>query len=213
MENVTDALKIAFAVMMFVLALTLSISSFSQANNAIEAVVTMRDRKTEYTYVKPASDLNKIVGAETVIPTMYKAYKENFSIYFYEKYTDENNNVPLILYNYYDPNGNSSKNKKVNYIDLEQEILPNATEAIKHLNILLGKKSTISSRTDLSNSDKQKYRNQIVHADGLYEFFKDKKFKEVLGEYYQEDKIAGKETDTIETNKTKKRIITYILQD
>ena len=46
--------------------------------------------------------------------------------------------------------------------------------------------------------------------EGLYEFLKDKKFEERLGEYYQEDKSEGKVSDTLEINKTKKRIITYV---
>lgn len=199
MENATEALKIVFGIIMFVMALTLSISCFSQASSAIDAIITMRDREVEYTYVKPSSDFNKVVGVETVIPTMYKAYKENFSIYFYEYYNSEDDNKPLVLYNYYDPNGNQAI--PVNYIDLEKELLPSATEAINHLNILLGKK-----RANIQ------YEKQFVHDDGLYEYFKDKKFKEILGEYYQEDAVAGKETDALEINKVKKRKITYILQ-
>ena len=85
MENVTEALKIAFGVMMFVLALTLSISSFSQAREAIDNVIMMKDREQEYTYVETAANLkNRLVSSETIIPTIYKAYKENFSVEFYK---------------------------------------------------------------------------------------------------------------------------------
>ncbi len=49
-----------------------------------------------------------------------------------------------------------------------------------------------------------------IGSEGLYEFLKDKKFEERLGEYYQEDKSEGKVSDTLEINKTKKRIITYV---
>ena len=100
MENVVEALKMAFGYMMFVLALTLTISSFSLAREATDAVITIKDRETQYTYIEPASDFNNIVGIETVLPTMYKAYKENFKIVFYKSYTDENNNEPFILYKY-----------------------------------------------------------------------------------------------------------------
>ena len=41
MENAVEALKIAGAMLMFVLALTLSISSFSTANASINAITTM----------------------------------------------------------------------------------------------------------------------------------------------------------------------------
>ena len=182
MENVVEASKIAFGYMMFVLALTLTISSFSLAREATDAVITIKDRETQYTYIEPAFDSNNIVGIETVLPTMYKAYKENFKIVFYKSYTDENNNEPFILYKYKEKYG--TKEFPVNYVDLEKEVFANAEEAIEHLNILLN--------------------------NGLYDELKGQKFKQLLGEYYQED-VNG-ETNTIEENKTKKRVITYILQ-
>lgn len=200
MENAAEALKMAFGYLMFVLALTISISSFSQARETIDAIVTIKDRETEYTYVE-AQD-KKIVGIETIIPTIYKAYKENFKIIFYKSYVDENNNEPYYLYysvDKYNPNNKTP----INYIDLEQEIFANAQEAIDHINILLNKRPT-----DINN----KYYNQFMYPDGLYNELKDKKFEEILGEYYLEDSQAGYETDTIEANKTKKRVITYILQ-
>ena len=200
MENATEAMKMAFGVLMFVLALTISISCFSQARTAVDSIVTLRDRETQYTYVKPSATLNRTVGIDTVITTMYRAYKENFKIYFYNSYTSEEINEPLVLYNYYDSNGNVTP---VNYVDLEKEILPNANEAIKHLDILLGK------RPSDRNS---KYFEQFIHLDGIYEYLKNEKFLEVLGEYYQEDEVAGIETEGAEINKTKKRIITYIKQ-
>ena len=70
MENATEALKIAFGVMMFVLALTLSISTFSQAIQAVDSITTLRDRETQYTYVEPSSYSNRTVGVETIVPMM-----------------------------------------------------------------------------------------------------------------------------------------------
>ncbi len=200
MENAAEALKMAFGYLMFVLALTISISSFSQARETIEAVITMKDRETEYTYVEAQN--KKVVGIETIIPTIYKAYKENFRIIFYKSYVDENNNEPYYLY-YSVDKYNSNIKTPINYIDLEQEILADSQEAIEHIDILLNKRPT-----DVNN----KYYNQFMYQDGLYNELKDKKFEEILGEYYLEDSQAGHETDTIEANKTKKRIITYILQ-
>ena len=199
MENVVEALKMAFGYMMFVLALTLTISSFSLAREATDAVITIKDRETQYTYIEPASDFNNIVGIETVLPTMYKAYKENFKIVFYKSYTDENNNEPFILYKYKEKYG--TKEIPVNYVDLEKEVFANAEEAIEHLNILLNKRST---------DPNSKYYDQFEYPDGLYNELKGQTFKQLLGEYYQED-VNG-ETNTIEANKTKKRVITYILQ-
>lgn len=198
MENVIEALKIAFGVMMFVLALTLSISSFSQAREAIDNVIMMKDREQEYTYVETAANLkNRLVSSETIIPTIYKAYKENFSVEFYKS----DGVTPLYLYTAVDTNYNKTN---VYYIDLEREILGNATNANKHLDILLGKKSDAPDT----------FRDEFIYPDGLYEFFKNNTFKECLGEYYQEDALPDADTDaTLEINKTKKRVITYILQE
>ena len=206
MENIAEALKIAFGYLMFALALTLSISCFSSATQAVESITVMKDRETQYTYVEPSSDFNRIVGVETIVPTIYKAYKENFRICFYESYTDENNNEPLYLYTYIDPNGNTTP---VNYIDLEKEILSGSTEAIQHLEALLGPKSNAGKYANQFSGDTVLGRNP---DNGLYKYFSNNKFKELLGEYYQEDAKAGIETDVLEINKTKKRVITYILQ-
>ena len=82
MENAVEALKIAFAVIMFVVALSLSISSFSQSSSAIDAVINMRDRETEYTYVEPTENLSRTVGIETVVSSIYRAFEQNIEIYF-----------------------------------------------------------------------------------------------------------------------------------
>ena len=206
MENASEAIKIAFGVMMFVLALTLSITSFSQATQAVESITYMSDRETTYTYVEPASNSNRIVGVETIIPTMYNAYKENYKVYFYESFTDENNNVPMYLYKYVDPNV-ATPDTYVYYVDLEREIFSSANEAVEHLNVMLGKIPTDSNA---------KYHEQFIHAEGLYEFLKDKKFEEILGEYYQEDALDaanGTSSGILDVNKTKKRIITYVLHN
>ncbi len=191
MENAVEALKMAFGVLMFLLALSISMSSFSQARNTIDAVITLRDRETSYVYVEH-TEPNRIVGIETVIPTMYKAYNENFKIIF--KKADGSD---LNIYKNYDQNGVL---KEVNYVDLEHEKNENP---IERLNVMLGKRPT-----DATN----KYYNQFLDANGFYERFKNSKFEERLGEYYQEDAEAGMVTEGIEINKVKKRVITYTLQ-
>lgn len=124
MENAVEALKIAFAVMMFVVALSLSISSLSIANSAVDAIINLNDRETEYTYVEPTSS-NRTVGVETVVTSMYKAYQESFDIHFYKS-----NGEPLIIYDSKDGVG-------INYIN-GSEVFANSQEAIEHLNQILG---------------------------------------------------------------------------
>ena len=79
MENAVEALKIAGGVLLFVLALTVSISCFSQANKSVTAIVSMRDRDVEIAFdqIRPSKGLTRTVGVETIVPTMYTAYYEN----------------------------------------------------------------------------------------------------------------------------------------
>jgi len=188
MENAVDALKIAFAVMMFVMALTLSISSFSNASSAITSITSMRDRETEYTYVKPSENLTRVVGIETVVTSMYRSFGENIAVYFMEK----DGTTPLVLYNDIDSNGEI---REMSCIDLSNEGL----QTIEELDIILSGESALE---DKPQNVKDRYQQKIIHKKGLYEFLKGKKFEELLGEYYQGEG----------TTKIKKRIITYILQ-
>lgn len=192
MENAVEALKIAFAVLMFCGALTLSVSSFSSARSAATTIINMRDRETEYTYVEPSEDLTRIVGVETIVPSMYRAYKENIEIYFF----DESGN-PLLLYYKTDNNtGEIEKDKngnkiEVNYINLELEKFATAKDAIDHLDILLNKSSGYTG----------KYKKQIYYTEGLYAFLSKYSFEEKLGEYYKEEGAS----------QYKKRVITYTI--
>lgn len=193
MENLVDALEIAFAVIIFAMALTFCISSFSSANNTVQEIVNLRDTRTEYTYVTPSENLSRTVGLETIITSMYKAYEENFQIRFFDK-----NGKEIPLYYATDSNGKikeeNGEKVKVTYIDLKDENYASAEEAMSHLDFILSGKD---------NKVTQIYKNQLIYTDGLYKYLSGKKFIESLGEYYQ-----GKDS-----TKIKKRIITYTETD
>ena len=198
MENAAEALKIAFAIMLFVMALTLSMSSFSQATRAVQAIITLRDRESQYTYVNPTANLTRTVGIETVVSTMYRSYKENIEIYFFES----NGTTPIYLYKATDSNGNVKKDElnqeiKVASIDFAKESFANQEAAKEFLDVLIG-----GSNVENWDEIKDKYKNKLINGeidDGLYEKFKNAKFEEQLGEYYQ-----GSGTTQI-----KKRVITF----
>lgn len=84
MENATDALKMAFAVMVFVMALTISIIMFSQLNSTSKMLIEASDSTKYYEY-NIATEKNRTVGLETIIPTLYKYYKENYTVLFLDK--------------------------------------------------------------------------------------------------------------------------------
>ena len=198
MENAVDALKIAFAVIMFGAALALSISSFSNASSAVDSIVSMRDRENEYTYVQLSENLTRTVGIETVVTSMYRAFDENTVIYF----VNSDGKTPLALYYATDTNGNikkddSYKNIEISCIDLSKEGFATKEQAVEHLNIVLGGKVELQNK---SQEIKDKYKEKLIYREnGLYEQFKEVQFEELLGEYYQGEGAS----------QIKRRVITY----
>lgn len=107
MENAVEALKMAFAVMAFMLALSVSIISFNKVKEVSDIVLYSKDETNYYEYYqdydgeKGKGAENRVVGLETIIPTLYKYYKENYTVVFREaSYNDGNfsNIKPLSIY-------------------------------------------------------------------------------------------------------------------
>lgn len=85
MENAVDALKMAGAVLLFVLAISIIILSFGQVRESADTIIDYRDRETSYidgSFYYDGKDYSRIVGLETIIPSVYRAYWENYRIVF-----------------------------------------------------------------------------------------------------------------------------------
>ena len=85
MENAADALKMAGAVLIFVLAISIIIFAFSQARETSDTILNYRDRETMYVesdYYYTSDGKERIVNLETIIPTIFRAYLENYKIVF-----------------------------------------------------------------------------------------------------------------------------------
>ena len=82
MEDAVDALKLAFSVFVFILGLSIVFNMFTQAREVSDYVLEHTDNTYFAKYVDANdSDLNgRTVGIETIIPTLYRYYKEKFSI-------------------------------------------------------------------------------------------------------------------------------------
>lgn len=86
MENAADALKIGFAVMVFVIALSVIFSMVSQAKQTADIVFEIED-DTKYfqeglegvTYLTSGTT-ERIVGWETVVPTIYRYSEEDYGV-------------------------------------------------------------------------------------------------------------------------------------
>lgn len=189
MGNAADALKMAAWVLIFVVALSIIINAFGMARQTTDILISYNDNEYYTDYVEQGNTERK-VGYETIIPAIYRAYKENYKIIFLN-----NDGTPMYFYE------NKNTKEQINYIDLEKQNVGNDTakeEFIKY--IVTGK--------EINNSQYKFENSYDIKNNGLYNQIKGKQFTESLGVYYQEE-IDGNQSNTPDANKTKKRVITY----
>ena len=85
MENAVDALKIAFGVLVFVIALTIAFALLSQAKATSDIMLFASDKTNYYTYSNDAENTEgRIVGADVVISSLYRYYKESVVVRVYD---------------------------------------------------------------------------------------------------------------------------------
>ena len=223
MENATDALKIAFAVLVFTMALTIAITMFSQLNQVSKIVIEGTDNTKYYEYkITTNEEKTRIVGLENIIPTLYKYYKENYTVLFLDKngeplnlyesqmddinlWADANTDIKVIG-KYYN---NNSNNNPVCSFDVDEE-------TIRH-------EPWVGTSADYKeNLDAFLFGGTFAYKDnsgkkytytGFISKYSDKKFKETLGEYtYNISANNENNTNTLLKNR-KKRVIIYQLQN
>ncbi len=227
MENAVDALKMAAAVLVFVTALGISISSFSQARETADILIRYTDRESVTQYVENLTTKTRMVGKESIIPTIYRAFKENYRVQFYEK-----NGTPIVLYTKIE----KGVTVEVNYIDLDREVIGNNIQQDNFIMALLyGKKGTLKNADGTSSKSFDEFKNELqvnnsgitLKEEGIYDTILsssgvDYVFEEKYGVYYQDDLTTiDSDTDisdeyedskTPDVNKTKKRVISYYRQ-
>ena len=211
MENAVDALKMAAAVLVFILALSVSINAFGQARAASQTILDYNDREYDYTYVEADHSgsnfvTERTVGMETVIPTIYKSYLENYKVVF--EGLDINSE-----YLYATKNGDGSIKDKYLTIDLANQVIGGTTTnddpKLDFLSVLLYGKNSVT--TDVYNQLSINFDFNISeYSDGIYGDFSNTSFTEKIGIYYQDD-VNGIDPDTEipEANKQLKKVITY----
>ena len=212
MENAAEALKGGGAVLLFVLALSVAIVSFGQARETADTILDYRDREVKYIdgeeymdyFYYKSTGTERTVGLETVIPTIYRAYIENYKIVF------EGLEGPVYTLNL---SGGKTIDKytidlettKTGEIEINNVSLANDEQKSEFLCGIL-----YNDFTKL-NGDKPKFEkkyNVSLPNSGLIDRLKNKKITEYLGVYYQNDN-----EDVPDVNKTEKRIITYKIEN
>ena len=198
-ENIADALKMAGSVLLFVMGLSIAILAFSQARESMDIVLSYSDRESlsiegdsRFYYLSNDNDTSRYVGKETIIPAIYRAYKENYKIVF--KFPDD-----YYLFKKEVKNTEGlNKEKEISTLDLANQSLSSDLESRQFLNGIIygvftyedGKTKTVCLYNYLTEKEK-KY-----------------KIKESLETYYIEDVNETREKVN-NVNKTEKRVITY----
>ena len=212
MENAADALKMAAAVLAFVLALGISMSSFSEVREVSKMILNYKDKEYNYTYIPSDGNTTRKVSVETVVQSIYRAYNENYKIYFYE---NGNETDPLTIFQ------DTTLKEEINYIDLRKQALPSVEKRNQFIGyILYG-----SSYKDPSGKSFKEIQNDfkelgiILQEEGLYDkIVSSGGAEEKFGIYYEDDEIEDSsnpddsESNVPQANRIKKRVITYILQ-
>lgn len=191
MENASDALIMAANVLLFVIALTVCISSFSMLRQGVdniigetEVVKLANDSDTYINYIDSRNNSSiRKVGAETVVSSMVRSIKENYVVYI--KLRDYGTIFQ----------GDNAVNKSIATKDITIKQLNGTNEKT-----IITKGDSLIKITIGSNS------NQEINAklkNKLYDFLKDKQYYEYLGEYVNDTEVNIEE-------KMVYRVITYI---
>lgn len=82
MENITDALKMGAAALIFIIAFSVTMVMFSQARQTTDKIVGRLNSRDYLPKVESLGEANltRIVGIETVIPTIYRYFQSDDDI-------------------------------------------------------------------------------------------------------------------------------------
>lgn len=194
MEDASEALLMAGDILIFIIALTVCISSFTTIRTEINRIVgqdeEIRMAKEGDTYINfiesKKSSSTRVVETETVVSSIYRAIKENYVIYI--KFKD-NSTINTIKTNRYINTMEATVNSNIKNAS-NQSIIKAGDTLIK-----------ISIGAD-TNQEVNKILN-TEYGGKLFNVLSNRKFNEYLGEY-QKDSVVTTE------NKEVYRIITYV---
>lgn len=91
MENALDAMKMAFGMLVFVIALSASMYLLNTATSTSQILLYYADQSNYLDNINiDETDIvtKRVVNVETIIPTLYRYYKENFAVQIYNSNDD-----------------------------------------------------------------------------------------------------------------------------
>ena len=194
MENASEALIMAGQIVVFLIALTVCISSFTnvraEVNRIIGETYQIRMAKDGEDYVNfiesRKSSSIRVVTSDTVISSIYRAVKENYVIYLKLKDTSwiDKNYIKTI-------NAKTTSNVKDS----------SGNAIINENDVLI--KITVGTETNQEVDKVLRKKDAPGGGGNLYEKIKDSNFNEYVGEYQDASNV---ETE----NKQTYRIVTYV---
>lgn len=202
MENAADALKMAGAVIIFVLALSVIIFYFGEVRLTADTILSYKDRETKYIdgdFYYKTSGTERTVHLETIIPSIFRAYLENYKIVF------EGLEEPI--YKIKDNNGNF-----IEKFSLDLETKQHVSDGIYKNVVLANNEQKTEFLCGILNNEFKINRTQFEKIYGITlgnktlfdQLSRASEIREYLGVYYQNDN-----PDVPNVMKTEKRIITY----
>lgn len=244
MENAVDALKIAFGVFVLTMALSIGMYMFNQAKATADVVLASSDTETYAMYTDEIEGIastggDRIVGLETIIPTLYKYYKENYTVVFLNS-----NGTPMTLYTTRMNNpanwstdfinkytGYADKDLRVCSFDVDEETSRHepwtgGTDYYKQNLDMFLSGGTFYAPSNNSNYNYNYGRQSGSGTDGVngwgnrsfIDQFQDKQFRESIGQYTYSDIASEAEDDPTydssgltNTAPKTKRVIVYTL--
>lgn len=203
MENAADALKMAGAVLIFVLAISVIIFAFGQARENSDIILNYKDRETKYIdgqdyYTTTGTE--REVNLETIIPSIYRAFLESYKIVF------EGLNQPI--YKIKDSSGNLVNKYTIDLETPTNASYPNVGLADNNQKAEFLRGILYGDFDSNKTAFESKYHISLSGCETIYNQLKNKtKITEYLGVYYQSDN-----ENVPEINKKEKRIITYKIE-
>ena len=189
MENAVEALMMAGSILLFIIALTVTMSSFTTLRGGIdellgqtETIELAKDSEGYINYMESKAEGSvRKVGIETLVTSITRGMKENYVAYIKLKQAemndlDANTDVGII-----------TTSQNVNIAGSSQPIISAGDKLIK---VTIGYDTNQDINTKLGT--------------GLYNTLKDKTFYEYLGEYQEYNPSVP------DAEKVRHRIITYI---
>lgn len=234
MENAVDGLKLAFAVLLLTMALSLTIAFFSKARTTAEMVLRSSDKTVYYDYtsytIPQDTTGNRIVGYETIIPTLYKYDKERYKVTFktgtYDPITG-NVNITGNLSIYRTSSTRANWNKKYTN-DYDGRTTYSSTYNVLDICSFDIIEETQRNEPWVGSSEQVKLHLDAIFSGGNYRLpqnqsevlsygnnplsDRNNRFVEQIGEIKNISSNEDDGTESVTGNKTTtKRIITYIL--